>query len=248
MEHREYKKIREAAEAAVLCIHGIVGTPNHFQMLLPLIPEEVSLWNLLLDGHGKGVRDFARTSMKVWQTQVQEAVDELAKTHKRIYIVAHSMGTLFAIEQAVRCQRIAGLFLLAVPIKLFLKPAMLRAPLKILFGKTDPDDKMTIAAQNCCGVKVEKNIFLYFSWIPRMVELLRKIRATRKLLPLVKTPCNIYQSAKDEVVSGGSVKYLRRYPQLKVAELERSGHYYYEEEDKAFLLEEFEKFMEAVSG
>ncbi len=248
MEHREYKKIRETAEAAVLCIHGIVGTPNHFRMFLPLIPEEVSIWNLLLDGHGKGVRDFARTSMKVWETQVQEAVDELAKTHKRIYIVAHSMGTLLAIEQAVRCQKIAGLFLLAVPIKLFLKPAMLRAPLKILSGKIDPDDQMTIAAQNCCGVEIEKNIFLYFGWIPRFLELFGKIRATRKLFPLVKTPCNVYQSAKDEVVSGRAGKYLKRYPQLKVAELTQSGHYYYEEADKAFLLNEFEKFIGPVSG
>ena len=94
MEHKEYIKICNDSTIAVLFIHGIVGTPNHFNEFIPLIPDTFSVYNLLLDGHGKGVKDFSKTSMKKWETQVSSVVEELSATHQKIYIVAHSLGTL----------------------------------------------------------------------------------------------------------------------------------------------------------
>ena len=74
MEHKEYINIQEDATTAILYIHGIVGTPNHFNDFMPLIPKTFSVYNLLLDGHGKGVKDFSKTSMETWETQVASAV------------------------------------------------------------------------------------------------------------------------------------------------------------------------------
>ena len=109
--HKEYKRIVANAEKAILFIHGIVGTPNHFKNLLPLIPDDLSVYNILLDGHGKGVKDFSKTAMGKWEAQVAAAVEELAKNHKEVYIVAHSLGCLLAIEQAISDCRITKLFL-----------------------------------------------------------------------------------------------------------------------------------------
>ena len=53
--HKEYKRIVENSPKALLFIHGILGTPNHFAPFIPLVPENLSVYNLLLDGHGKGV-------------------------------------------------------------------------------------------------------------------------------------------------------------------------------------------------
>lgn len=244
MRHTQYKRIVAGAETALLMIHGILGTPRHFDVFLPLIPENVSVYNLLLDGHGKSVKDFSRTSMAKWELQVQQAVAELAGTHKKVYIVAHSLGTLLAIEQAVRNRAIAGLFLMAVPLELFLKPAMTTNALKVYFNKVDPSDKRAWAAKNCYGIVSGRNPIAYLGWIPRFLELFAKIRDTRKILPQLKTPCVALQSCQDEMVTKKAAAYLRQNPRIAVTELENSTHYYYDEADMAMLQKAFTRFCQ----
>ena len=66
MDHRAYIRIVEDSDTAVLMIHGIAGSPAHFRDLIPVIPADWSVYNILLDGHGGTVSDFSRTSMKKW--------------------------------------------------------------------------------------------------------------------------------------------------------------------------------------
>lgn len=243
MEHREFKKFVNGARSAVLFIHGIVGTPNHFCAFLPAVSDSVSLYNLLLDGHGGSAKAFSASSMTKWVTQVTAAVDELSAQHERIYIVAHSMGSLFAIEQAIRCQKVVGLFLLAVPIQLRLRPAMFRNALKVYRGNIRPDDRIALAARDCYGIQEDKNLLHYFGWVPRYLELFKKIRSTRRILPFLSTPCSAYQSMKDEMVSTASIQYLKCHSSMNVEALEGSGHYYYSDEDMCRLLEDFRVFL-----
>lgn len=243
MEHKEYKHIVPQAKAAVLCIHGIAGSPNHFADFLSMIPEHMSVWNLLLDGHGKGVRDFSKASMSKWEAQVTTAVEELAVSHERIYILAHSMGTLFAIEQAIRNRKICKLFLLAVPLKLFLKPAMVDNSLKLYTGKFKPDDPIATVHLRCNSIQHSKNIFLYLGWIPRFLELFVKISEVRKLLPELTTKTMVFQSAKDEMVSRGAAKLLSENPNLHVTMLAESGHFYYDSKDAAKMKNAFQNWL-----
>ena len=243
MEHREYVQLRNGSTTAILFIHGIVGTPNHFRELVSLIPDTFSIYNLLLDGHGKGVRDFSKTSMKKWESQVSAVVERLSETHDRIYIVAHSLGTLLAIEQAVKREKISRLFLLAVPLRLSLKPKMFINSLKVFFNKISPDDFEALAAKNCYGIEADKNPFHYVGWIPRFFELFAKIRQTRAALNTLRTPSAVYQSKNDELVSNKSITYLKQNPYITVNELNSSGHYYYGQTDWAFLLSEFNKML-----
>lgn len=242
MTHKTYTRLVPAADSAVLFIHGILGTPNHFADFVSLVPENMSVLNLLLDGHGAGVREFSRTSMKKWEAQVEAAVDYLLSTHKKLYIAAHSLGTLLAIGAAVK-KPIAGLFLLAVPIRLGLKPRVFATCFKVWRGRVRDTDVYTVAAQNCCGIEQNRNLLLYLGWIPRFWELLVKIRKTRKLLPSLTAPGVAYQSAKDELVSTASIPYLCANSALKVTCLENSTHYYYESKDLAFLKQEFLIFI-----
>ena len=247
MEHKEYRRICGNSSTAVLFIHGIVGTPNHFNELVSLVPEYISVLNLLLDGHGKGPKDFSKTSMAKWETQVAAAVEELSLTHDKIYIVAHSLGTLLAIEQAIINQKVCKLFLLAVPLRLSLKPKMAINAGKVYFGKIRPDDYEALAAEKCYGIGRDNNIFNYIGWIPRFMELFSKIRQIRKMIGLLKTACSVYQSGEDEMVSKRSKKYLENYPNISVNELKKSGHYYYEEKDFAFLMAEFKEMLNTNS-
>lgn len=243
MLHNEYIRIIPDSETAVLFVHGIAGTPNHFEKLVEVVPDNYSVYNILLDGHGGKTADFSHTSMEKWEKQVEEITAKLLETHKRVYIAAHSMGTLFAIEQALKNNRIEKLFLLAVPIKLFIKPKAIISSLKIYLGKVSEDDVKTMAMKNCCGIELSKNPFDYLGWIPRFLELIKKISETQKIISDIKTECRIYQSKYDELVSVKSVSYLRRKTDFSINVLEESGHYYYSGNDLNYLLVEFKKFI-----
>lgn len=241
MEHREYLHLVPDSDTAVLFIHGILGTPNHFSRLLPLVPKTWSVHNLLLDGHGKGVRDFSRTSMGAWRAQVEEAVQQLAQNHKQLLIVGHSMGTLLAIEQAVRPgSKVAGLFLLAAPLKLRLRFRMVTSSLKVCFGRIRPDDIYALAAADACGIRQEWQLWRYLGWVPRFLELFRQIRYTRSLLPQLNIPCEAFQSRNDEMVSLSACKLLEGSSEVTV--LARSTHYYYDPEDIETVLRSFTQF------
>lgn len=246
MKHEEYKRICEQSDSAILFIHGIVGTPNHFLKLLPMVPDSVSVYNMLLDGHGKSARDFSRTSMKKWVAQVEAAVNELAKSHRKIYIVGHSMGTLLAIEQAIKNESIAALFLMNVPLKIRLKAKWFATTMKIHFDRIKPEDHVALAAKGCYGIANDRNIFHYFGWIPRIFELFSKIRQIRRSLCNLKTPCTAFQAHNDELVATSSIKLLKQNPHISVGELTDSGHYYQDEADFKKLSESFRLFVGGI--
>ena len=241
--HQEFRRVVPAADTAVLFIHGIVGTPCHFADLISLLPDTVSVHNLLLAGHGGSARDFARASMREWEAQVESAIAALAETHPHIYLVAHSMGALLSIEAALHHKEVEKLFLLAVPLRIALTPAMARNSWKIYRGSIAADDHAALAAQRCCGVAQTKNPLPYLGWIPRFLELFSKIRAVRKLLPKLITPSLAVQSMKDELVSPRAMDDLRRNPYITLLPLPHSGHYYYPPADKQALHEAFTAFL-----
>ena len=80
MAHKPVKRIVPGAKTAVILCHGIMGSPDHFRHFIPLIPEDWSVCCLLLDGHGKGVMDFAR-SIDV-ELQTSQEVLVAAARHK----------------------------------------------------------------------------------------------------------------------------------------------------------------------
>lgn len=87
MPHEETVRLVDGATVAVLFMHGIAGTPNHFRTLLPLeqmIPADWSVYNVLLPGHGKKVEDFARSSMAQWKSYVNEIFNKLCDTHENM--------------------------------------------------------------------------------------------------------------------------------------------------------------------
>ena len=62
IDHSPYTHIGTGPNA-VLMIHGIAGSPGHFRDLVPVIPPEFSIYNILLDGHSGKVENFSRSSM-----------------------------------------------------------------------------------------------------------------------------------------------------------------------------------------
>lgn len=242
-KHVEYRRIVDGAEKAVLCIHGILGTPNHFTDLIPIIPEDYSVIAMVTAGHCGHMSEFSKSSLEKWEESVQKSVDELLETHKEVYLIGHSMGTLFSIEQAIKEPRIKGLFCISIPIKVGFRFRMIPMAAKVYTKKIKDDDVVTNRLKECYGCTDDKNIFKYLGWIPRFLDLFRLIKRVRKNLYRLNTPCVAYQSIPDELVSPKSIKILQKESNIRVVSLANSTHFYYDKSEMEFLKKELIEFL-----
>lgn len=244
MSHKEYIREVENSENAYLFIHGIIGSPDHFKKLIELIPSNDSVYNILLDGHGKKVKDFSKSSMKKWENQVENMLVYLNGKYKNIVVIGHSMGTLLAINIALKYpKKIKKLFLLSVPVKVAVKPTAISDEAKVFFDKISADDITANAAKEGHSIELEKHLFKYFSLIPRYIELFLKIYETDKKLSELATPAIAFQSEKDEYVSPKSYEILKEYPIFETILLRNSYHNYYKQEDFLIIREKFKEII-----
>lgn len=233
IDHRPYTR-QGSGRHAVLLIHGIAGSPGHFRDLVPVIPEEFSVYNILLEGHNGTVEDFANTSMAKWKAQVKATLSELFARHEKVVIVAHSMGTLFAIQAAIdHPNQIPKLFLLNVPTRPWVRPSTVVTAFKVSFGRLD--DPKAQAMKSDTGIMLTNKLWKYLGWVPRMVELLRECSRVRKIIPQLHTPTLSFQSRLDELVSIRSCRDLEFHPYITNVVLEHSGHFIYGTEDTTYL-------------
>lgn len=252
MLHEEYVRIVPGTKAAVLFIHGIVGTPNHFRDLIPLVhlvPEDYSIYNVLLEGHGKTVDDFAKVSMKKWHEQVRRIFRELAGTHDHVILVGHSMGTLFSIQLALEYpEKIPSLFLLAVPLRPGIRLVTVRNLLFFVFGKLREDVPEEAATIKACGVQQTRKLWKYLKWIPRFWELLCEMHRTEKVLGNLRVRCSAYQSQRDDLVASCTCRILEKSAAMTVHSLEHSSHFYYSPDDQKRVCADFEKMIKETHG
>lgn len=247
LETRQYIRYVQGADSAILFVHGILGTPDHFDFLLPLVPSGWSVHNILLKGHGGGVKDFSAASMAGWKQQVHEALQALLRSHSRVVIAAHSMGTLFAIQEAA-AGRIAALFLLNTPLRIHITPQLLSTSWKVFRADIRPDDKWALAAYRGYGIAGDTNIMHYAGWAPRYMELFSEIRKTRGMAHGLTVPAQVYLSLHDEMVSVKSGKLFAGNPHVTVKELRESGHFYYSPRDRRILRRDFCDMLQRVSA
>ena len=249
MPHQPFSRILPGADTAVLFLHGIIGTPDHFLPLLPHVPETYSVHSVLLDGHGGDVRAFSRTRLAIWRKQCEDAAAELLKTHKHIYIAAHSMGALFALHIANLCpNRVAGLFLLAVPLRIAPDVRIVPGMLRIATGRIPAHDTWSLNTRKAYSLDADPHLWRYIGWIPRYLELFAEMRRTAKLVPLLSVRTIALQSAHDEMVSRHSTDVLAAQPCAQVLILPGSGHYSYSAEDLHTIQSQFSAFVREPSS
>lgn len=231
-----------SAKKVILFIHGIVGHPNQFNLLYPVIPDGHDYHSILLAGHGGSVDEFSGVTMQEWQDQVDQSIFELSRKYDEIYIVAHSMGTLFALQRAQKSS-IKALFLLAVPLYArvrllpFLRKVRMIAQARLCRSHREIDP--------CYGVKPDVRFWKYIKWIPIYRSLLKEIRNTRTLVenkPWSGKNCVIFQSANDELVSSKTEKLLIALG-CDVGILANSSHHRYSKADGEKLVQAFREWL-----
>lgn len=250
MEHIETRRLVPGAKYAILFIHGIVGTPNHFRVVLPLeelVPEDWSVYNICQPGHGGSVEDFGKSNLGQWRSHARAAFDELAEKHEKLVIAGHSLGTLFAMQMALENpEKVAFLFLVAAPMRPWVRFFGAVNCLKLAFNLIRDDRPLEWATRNVCGVVVTPLLWKYIPWLPRFFELFEEIARTEKIMGGLTVPCVAWQSRKDELVSNFSAPVLRKSGVMDVHELENSTHFYYAPEDLRTLQEDFLKRIDST--
>lgn len=243
--HEEFVLDVYNSDTVFLCIHGILGSPNHFNFLLNQLPKTVAVHNILLDGHGKNVEDFANTSMTKWQQQVDQKIEYLSLNYDNIIIIAHSMGTLFGMELSFHYEnKIKFLFLLQSPMKMCLKSSIVKHSYQIVYDKVDYNNKICVATKEAFSITPDTKLYKYIFWLPRYIELFKKSYDVKKMIENLTIPCVIFQSQYDELVPISSCKIIQKNLQIKLNVLENSGHFYYSDNDLKIILNEFEKIKE----
>lgn len=243
--HQELVFDVNESDTVFLCIHGILGSPDHFNFILKQLPQTVAVHNILLDGHGKNVEDFAKTSMFKWQKQVDEKFEYLALNYSNIIIVGHSMGTLFGMDLSYRYKdKVKFLFLLQSPMKMCVKPSIVKHSYQVIYDKVDVNDKVCVATRDAFSIKADTKLYKYMFWLPRYIELFKKSYDVRKHIENLPVPCVVFQSQYDELVPLSSCKIIEKNMNIKLNVLKHSGHFYYEDEDIKIILNEFDKIKE----
>ena len=252
MAHQETVRIIPGARTAVLFMHGIAGTPEHFRSILPLehlVPENWSVYNVLMDGHGGQVEDFARSSMKKWKAQVMEIFDRLCDTHEQVVLVGHSMGTLFAVQMALqRPEKVPFILLIASPMRVGVKLYGAVNLIRLSYGLLDHTDPVQAATAKVSSITQTWMSWKYIGWIPRLIELLKEMKQTEAMLPELKIPCIAFQSRRDELVSCRSCSILRDSGRVELHGLRDSTHFYYTQEDVEAVQKRFLEEIETAGS
>ena len=98
---------------AVLLVHGFNDVPYVWTRMAPLIAAKgYHVAALRLPGFGTRHPEEANC-LADWREPIATRLRELAQTHQRVFLCAHSMGCALAIDAAVRVPAVAGLILLA---------------------------------------------------------------------------------------------------------------------------------------
>ncbi len=236
MDHHPYFRNRPDGDSAVLLIHGILSTPRHFDWLIPHIPDQYAVSNILLAGHGGTVKDFSKATMAQWQAQVENALNTLEEKYSNVYVIGHSLGSLLALQAAKTHKGICGLLLLNVPLIPRLKLSMVGRSFRFAFGKVRADDPVDIQCYNDLGVGLHPYLWKYLCWIPNFLSLLKLARKCRPLPAELAIPCYAYFAGEDELVHPNSCRYFQCNPEISLALFQHGTHFGYDTEEQASIL------------
>ncbi len=114
-----------AGSAAVLCLHGLTGTPYEVRPLAEAFAARgVRARGPWMSGHEQGHEALARTRYEDWVELAAQELAALRAEHQKVFVAGVSMGGLVALRLAQTCA-VDGIIVIGTPHKL-------RAPLPLL--------------------------------------------------------------------------------------------------------------------
>ena len=248
MDHSSYVREPEGARNAVLLIHGICSSPRHFDFMVPAIDESWAVYNILLDGHGGSVRDFANTSMKKWKAQVSQMLDYMSQRYENILVVGYSMGTVLEIHALPQYPKIRGMLLLNVPMCPWVRMNTWSGIFALTKGESLTNSSYAEASKKSISINLEPDLLGYIGWVPRFLELFSLCRYCRRHKDNIQVPCIAYLGSADELVSMRSKKYLEGNPNVTLKIMDGVGHMLYPPEYMEQMCEDLRILLKQIEA
>lgn len=90
------------SDTAVLLVHGINDTPYTWRKVAPVLAESFHVRAMRMPGFGERLDVCASKTDEDWIRSVEEEARKLRASHKRVFVVAHSLGGAVTIQAALR--------------------------------------------------------------------------------------------------------------------------------------------------
>ncbi len=181
----------------IFFIHGLYASPAQFEKFYPVLKAKgYSIYTILLEGHGKELRELAKVKYTEWVKQIDDRLKERFKQYEAIFLVGHSMGGILAID--TNDDYITKRILIAPAIRV--KFTWQFFHLGLVINNDKVQDTYTNSSRKILGVVFplgffKKLIALFCFW-----QLFKLIHYTNINLKKIHKPILVMQSYRDECV------------------------------------------------
>ena len=215
--------IERKGKVGVLLIHGLTGTPTEMKQFGKMIARQgFTVACPELAGHCATIEALTRTKWLDWYKAIEHAFDALKEECEHVFVVGLCMGSLIALMLAAKKGSVvAGVILLSTTFfydgwnvpklkQKLLLPLVLYTPLKyfVQWEETAPygikDERvraMVHAVLENRDVQAADKVGYFKIPATVILESVRLIKATKKVLMNVTVPNLIVHSTEDDIAS-----------------------------------------------
>lgn len=244
-DHQPFSIVNTNSLRIIIYIHGIMGSPSEFRQLVENLDIPSTNYKaLLLPGHGGEGKDFIKSDPADWQAHVNKEIDYHFQNEKEIILIGHSLGGLLALQAASQFN-ISGIVLINTAMRTRMNMQQIMLGLKVLFSSKNSNDPIISTYRNSFGVGLH-DWWTMPAWSLKLLDVLSVAKQTEKVLPLIKTHVQIYQSIHDETVNPNSAEILKRglkNSTVQLTYLQNSMHAYFDREDLQLITEGIQELV-----
>ena len=236
----------EPTSDAIICIHGFPCDSRIFSYAgKKLAQAGYNIYSMDLPGHGKSDGKKGDLDFEACLKSMNQIILDLKKKHHRVFLLAHSMGSTFALWYAHRFNTVDGLILMAPYVRINgikrsdAEPSQF-AFIRLLLGRIfNPDKRVNIAKILPGYVKIGGSQLTRMVQDPEMnfeysyryfIDVIARRNSKVKELADIEVPVLILQGSKDRnvypQVSEEFFEWLRsKHKEIKVFDC---GHWFYD--------------------
>jgi carboxylesterase len=225
--------IERKGNVGVLLVHGLTGTPTEMKQFGRTIAKKgFTVACPALAGHCDSIEALTKTTWQDWYRSIENAFDALKEECDQVFIAGLSMGALIALLVAAnRKNEVAGVILLSTTFfydgwnvskfkQKVLLPIVLHTPLKYIMQWEEPapygiKDERTRALVHAIlenrDSQAADKIGYFKTPATVILESVRLIKATKKLLNQVIAPTLIVHSTEDDMASIQNARFTQNH-------------------------------------
>jgi len=239
--------LKKTSNKAVLFIHAFSSSPAPMNGFADVLAKRgIAVKSVVLPGHCSHPDELLKYAPEDWYFHAKEALAELARFHKEVYIVGVSFGGNLALDLAITNKdKIAGILCIETPAwiknQIILRTAMFfTKPFKKYWAKSWVESTEEQGWMDQDGVY--KKVPISTTW-----QVLNYIDAQRKRLGKVRVPTLLVQSKNSNLVSPENAEYILDQlsaPKKEIFWIDTKDHSFFSHQEKEKVFRKALEFFE----